>query len=149
AAFLLPVAFLNTRLYFTRQTSDFATWNAYSTPETLAAATLRELEGAQAHVVSLYDQHPTLRFLAPGVAYERLETHATLPLLQPATHDLVLIVDAERRELYEAARRIYPQANFEEQRPPFGGPVVNYVARIDRAEQMRVQGLTATYRSEA
>ncbi|MCC6166838.1 MAG: glycosyltransferase family 39 protein [Caldilineaceae bacterium] len=154
--FLLPIGLLNTRLYFARQTSDFASWNAYSTAETWTAEELRHLDGARAYVVSLYDRHPTVRFLAPGVSYARLETNATLPLLQPAVwnrdgllgpsdQDIVLILDIERRELFEEARRLYPHAVFEERRPPFGGPVVIYVARLSAADQASVQGLVATY----
>ncbi|RIK52126.1 MAG: hypothetical protein DCC57_10280, partial [Chloroflexi bacterium] len=157
--FLLPIGLLNARLYFTRQTSDFASWNAYSTAETWTAEELRHLDGARAYVISLYDQHPTVRFLAPGVPYARLETNATLPLLQPADwnragllgpshQDTVLILDVERRELFEEARRLYPHAIFEERRPPFGGPVVIYVVRLSAADQASVQGLVATYHQE-
>lgn len=145
---LTPIAVMNTHLYFSRQTSDFATWNAHSTAETWAAEELRELNGAQAHVISLFDQHPTIRFLAPGVKYSRLETNATLPLLQPASQDVVLVLDIERRDLFEEARRLYPHARFEERRPPFGGPVVIFVARISKEDQVAVQGLVAIYRGD-
>jgi 4-amino-4-deoxy-L-arabinose transferase-like glycosyltransferase/streptogramin lyase len=146
--FLAPAGVLNTRLYFTRQTSDFATWNAYSTAETWTAEELRKLDGAQAYVISLFDHHPTVRFLAPDMTYTRLETNATLPLLLPEQQDVVLILDIERRELFDEARRLYPQASFEERRPPFGGPVVIYVARISAEDQMSVQGLVATYHAQ-
>jgi streptogramin lyase len=145
-AVIIPAALLNVSGYFGRQTGDFATWNAHSTPETMTARILKELApGVQAHVISLYDHHPTVRFLADGVSYRRLETNASLPLLEPAENDIVLIFDQERQKLFAEAQRLYPTGMFEEVRPPFGGPVILYVARLTQADLQAIQGLQGAY----
>ena len=147
ALLLLPSAFYNVDTYFRRQARDFASWNAFSTPETLTARILNEL-GADdsAYVISLYDQHPTVRFLAQGAgAYRRLETTASLPVVDASGGDLVLIMDAERRDLYEEALRTYPGAIVEEVRPPFGGPVVLYTVRVPAAAREQLAGFTGAY----
>jgi hypothetical protein len=146
AVLLLPAGALNLHTYFVRQAGDFASWNAHSTPETIAARILREADpGLQKYVISLFDGHPTVRFLAGGVEYHRVETNAMLPLLGEMPEGMLLVVDAERQALYEEARRIYTTGNFEEVRPPFGGPAVVYVAELRSEVLQSVQGLRGTY----
>jgi hypothetical protein len=148
------VAVMNVRSYFVAQAQDFASWNAFSTPETLAAGILATTPGVAngttaAHVISLFDGHPTIRFLAPDVAdYHRLETTDTLPIVMPETRDILIIADAERGYFFEEAQLIYPQARFEAIQPPFGGPTILYAVRISAADQKAIQGLQATYYAE-
>jgi len=147
--FLLPATVANSKTYFVDQARDFAAWNAHSTPETLAAQLLRDADPAvEKYVISLFDGHPTVRFLASNVPYRRVETNATLPLLHEMPNGMMLILDTERRELYEEARRLYPNAAFEEIKPPYGGPVVVYVNRLTMQDLQSVQGLMGTYTSE-
>jgi sugar lactone lactonase YvrE len=145
---LLPATVANLHTYFIRQASDFASWNAHSTTETLAAKMLRDADPAvEKYVISLFDGHPTVRFLASGVDYRRVETNATLPLPREMPNGMMLLLDTERQSLYEEARRLYSMGEFEEIRPPSGGPVVLYVARLDREALQAVQGLVGTYSS--
>ncbi|HXF62249.1 MAG TPA: glycosyltransferase family 39 protein [Caldilineaceae bacterium] len=149
AAVLAPIALLNVHTYFYRQTHDFPSWNNHSTPETITARLLRDLgDDVQAYVISLYDHHPTVRFLAAGAGYRRLETNATLPLLEPATQPVTLILDGERGELFAEVKRLYPQGEFEEVRPPFGGPAILYVAHLGLDDLTSIQGLNVTYTGE-
>jgi len=149
ALLLLPSATYNLDTYFRKQANDFATWNAYSTPETLAAGILNSLEpDTRAYVISLYNSHPTLRFLASdGVEYERLETTAALPIVDPSDASLSLILDADRYDLYQEALRLYPNAEHEEYRAPFGGPVVLYTVLASKEDRAAIQGFTGSYGS--
>lgn len=147
AILLVPIAYGNIDTYFRRQAKDFASWNAHSTPETLAAQTLNELNPeTQIYVISLFDQHPTVRFLTRNQAhYRRLDTTATLPLAMPADADLALILDAERRHLYEEALALYPDAQRQELKPPFGGPTVVYRVHVSAEQLSAIQGVEARY----
>ena len=145
---LLPAGAINLQTYFVRQANDFASWNAHSTPETIAAQLLRDADPAvEKYVISLFDGHPTVRFLAHGVAYRRVETNTTLPLLGEMPNGMLLVLDTERQAIYEESRQLYPGGNFQEIRPPNGGPVVVYVSQLSGATLQTVQGLTATYSS--
>jgi streptogramin lyase/4-amino-4-deoxy-L-arabinose transferase-like glycosyltransferase len=141
------VGYANYHVYFHRQANDFASWNAFSTAETLTGRLLAELgDQADFYVISLYHNHPTVRFLARNVgSYHRFETDDTLPLQQPATRDVILILDPERQTVYRDAQRFYPGAVFQEYKPPFGGPTVLYVVRLTPTDITGIQGLEANY----
>lgn len=147
ALLLLPSAAYNLDTYFRRQAHDFASWNAFSTPETLTAKYLNEL-GADSHayVISLYDNHPTVRFLANQAApYRRLETTASMPIVDASEGNLVLVMDAERPDLFEEALRVYPGATYQEVTPPFGGPVVLYTVEVPPSAREQISGFTGEY----
>ena len=146
---LLPAAFVNLQTYFVRQAGDFASWNAHSTPETIAAQLLRDADPTiEKYVISLFDGHPTVRFLAHDVAYRRVETNTTLPLLREMPNGMMLVLDAERSGLYEDARKLYPSGKFQEIKPPNGGPTVAYVSELSGQDLQTVQGLAVTYTSD-
>ncbi|MCC6456504.1 MAG: glycosyltransferase family 39 protein [Caldilineaceae bacterium] len=146
---LLPAGVANLHTYFVRQANDFASWNAHSTPETIAAHLLRDADPAvEKYVISLFDGHPTVRFLAGDVAYRRVETNTTLPLVREMPNGMMLVVDTERQAIYEESRRLYATGNFQEIRPPFGGPVVVYVTQLSGEDLQTVQGLWGTYSQE-
>jgi streptogramin lyase/4-amino-4-deoxy-L-arabinose transferase-like glycosyltransferase len=137
----------NFHTYFFRQAADFAVWNAFSTPETITATLLGQMDVATVpYVISFFHGHPTINFLARGSRpYGRLETTDHLPLSWPADQPVALITNADSRHLYDEARRIYPQAEAEEFRPPFGGPTVVYYTRLTSADLASVQGVQARY----
>ena len=145
-ALLTPMTVANVTTYFQRQAHNFSAWNVHSTSETIAAQRLMAAEaGTTVYMISLFDGHPTVRFLAGDAVYRRMETNATLPIVRESTGDLLLLLDTERRKLFEQARRLYPFADFEEVRAPFGGPPTLLAARIP-AEQVRsLQGLQVAY----
>lgn len=148
-ALLVYVGVLNVNKYFVRQANDFAVWNAHSTPETIAANFLRsEGDEADFYIISFLHNHPTLRFVARGYEnYHRLETTDRFPLRVAPERDVVLIMNAESRSLYEDARRFYPNATFKEIQPDFGGDVVIYYVRLTPEDINSLQGLNATYYS--
>lgn len=144
---LVPIGWANVHTYFVRQANNFASWNAHSTPETLTANLLNNLPpDTEAFVISLFDSHPTLRFLVADRSYRRIETNASLPLVQPNQGNMLLILDVDRRDLYDEARRLYPNATFNEVTPPFPGLPSILTVLIPSEQLAALQGLTATYR---
>lgn len=150
-ALLLVTGYSNFHTYFFEQANDFASWNAFSTPETIAAERLKTLSpDTDAYVISFFHGHPTLNFLARGVKpYHRLETTDHLPLPWNADRSIALIINADSRSLFAEAQRYYPNAYFEEIKPPFGGPTVIYYALLSPQDLASVQGLTARYFSDS
>lgn len=146
-ALLSGVVYTNYQVYFERQIPNFPVWNAFSTPETIAAEILAKESGeADVEVISLFHNHPTLQFIARDVHdYPRLETSDHLPLRRAADRDVILVMDIERQPLFEQARRFYPNATFEEYKPPDGGVTVVYSVRLTPQDIASIQGLTATY----
>ena len=141
----LPLGWSNFNTYFLRQAYDFAAWNAFSTPETIAARILSDLDGADAYVTSFFHGHPTINFLARNRSFRRLETTDRLPLAWDPEKDAVLILNAESSALYDEARRFYPNAFFEEIKPPFGGPTIVYHVRLTPDDIRSIQGLVGRY----
>ena len=125
---LAYIGWKNMHTYFQVQAKDFAVWNAFSTAETLTARRMAEMgPDYDLHVISLYHNHPVLRFLASNVTqYNRLETNATMPLRESGEREAVLFFDPERHPLFLEARRYYLGGTCEEFRPPFDGPALLY-----------------------
>ena len=146
-AMLGTVAFLNLHTYFVRQAEDFAVWNAYSTPETLAARLLADLEPENdAYVISFFQGHPTLQFLARDAPpFQTVDTLDQFPLEVAPGRGALLILNAEARSLYEEAQRLYPNAQFAEVTPPFPGPPVLYTVRLTPSDLDSLHGVTARY----
>jgi streptogramin lyase/4-amino-4-deoxy-L-arabinose transferase-like glycosyltransferase len=144
---LIYIGYINYHDYFVRRAQDFASWNAFSTPESIAANLLVE-EGDEAdfYIISFFHGHPSINFLARDRKnYGRLETTDQMPLRRSPDRDTVLILNAESRSLYDEARRHYPNATFEEIRAPFGGPPVIFYARLTPEDLASIQGLTGHY----
>lgn len=149
------IGYTNFHTYFYRQAADFASWNAFSTPETLTAKLLQGLdEQTEAYVISYFHGHPTLNFVSQSderglPPYRRLETTDHLPLNWPEDKNVALILNADSRSIFEEAKRYYPTATFEELQPPrpdgSRGPTVIYYAYLSRNDLLGVQGLQARY----
>jgi 4-amino-4-deoxy-L-arabinose transferase-like glycosyltransferase len=138
----------NLHTYFFVQARDFSSWRDFSTAETITARILANLgHSVDYYVISLYHNHPVLRFLAPEVSeYARIETHDSLPLPSSSGKDVVMILDPDRYHLYEQAQAFYPRATFEAYGARFGGPSVVYVVRLTPEDIAALEGLIATYR---
>jgi 4-amino-4-deoxy-L-arabinose transferase-like glycosyltransferase/sugar lactone lactonase YvrE len=144
---LAQIGWKNMHTYFQVQARDFAVWNAFSTAETLTARRMAEMgPDYDFHVISLYHNHPVLRFLARNITqYERLETTDTMPLRESGEREAVLFFDPERRPLFLEARRYYPGGTFEEFQPPFGGSTVLYSCQLTPGQIRGIQGLVGRY----
>lgn len=144
---LAYIGWKNIHTYFQVQAKDFAVWNAFSTAETLTARRMAEMgPDYDFHVISLYHNHPVLRFLARSITrYKRLETTDTMPLRESGEREAVLFIDPERRPLFLDAKRYYPGGTFEEFRPPFDGPAVLYYCQLTPEQIKGIQGLVGRY----
>ncbi len=148
---LLGIGATNVQTYFVRQAGDFSVWNAYSTPETLAARQLANLsENEVAYVTAFFHNHPTLKFLTRNAeSIERLETTDDLPLDLDPAHGAVLVLNREGKRLYDEVRRIYPNAQFTETLPPMAGPPVLFTAHLSPEDIASVQGLEGRFYANA
>jgi DNA-binding beta-propeller fold protein YncE/4-amino-4-deoxy-L-arabinose transferase-like glycosyltransferase len=137
----------NFHTYFYRQARDFAVWNAFSTPETLTARTMKALGNEYDFYVSaFFYEHPTLRFIAPEVvAYKRWGISGDLPFREPGEKPLCILLDSQKRSDFLEAQHYYPNADFEEIRPTFDGPPVLYTIRLTGDDLRSIQGLMAYY----
>lgn len=146
-AALIYVGYINYEDYFERRAGDFASWNAFSTPESIAATLLQEQgDEADFFIISFFHGHPTINFLARDrKGYGRVETTDQMPLRRASERDIVLILNAESRSIYDETRRHYPTATFEEIGAPFGGPPVVFYARLTPEDMASIQGLTGHY----
>ncbi len=144
---LFAIALHNCKIYFVDQRNDFAVWNAYSTGETIAAALIAENAGnADTFVTSRFAHHPTVRFIANAESsYQSINYTATLPMPLSPDRDALFLMDPERRSFFEQARAFYPNGEFIEHRPPFGGPTVLYELRLRPADVAAVQGINLSY----
>jgi DNA-binding beta-propeller fold protein YncE/4-amino-4-deoxy-L-arabinose transferase-like glycosyltransferase len=137
----------NFHTYFYRQARDFAVWNAFSTPETLTARTMKALgHEYDFYVSAFFYQHPALRFIAPDVtAYKRWDVSGDLPFRESGEKPLFIFLDSQKRSDFLEAQRYYPNADFKEIRPPFDGPPVLYTIRLTGGDLRSIQGLIAYY----
>ncbi len=148
-ALAAAIALLNINTYFVRQASDFAVWNAFSTPETLTAHLLADLDPeTDAYVTAFFRGHPTLRFVARNARpYAELNTLDQFPLTFAPGRSALLVLNADSRGLYDEAKRLYPNAQFEELAPPVKGPPVVFTVRLSPEDIASIRGVTARYYS--
>ena len=146
---LAAVAVYNYRTYFVLQMNDFAVWNAYSTGETIAASVVAEhveRSDTEVYLTSHYAGHPAVRFVGSSVRYfQAVEYTDTLPMALSPDRNALFLMDPERRNFYEQARSFYPNAEFVEHKPPFGGPTVLYEIRLRPADISSIQGMDLSY----
>lgn len=149
AVLLAAVGVYNIRTYFVRQVNDFAVWNAYSTGETIAATVVAEhvdSDDTDVYLTSHYAGHPSVRFVGSTVPYYRaIKYTETLPMPLSPERNALFLMDPERRNFFEQARSFYPNGEFIEHRPPFGGPTVLYEARLSPADITSIQGVEVAY----
>ena len=146
---LAGVGLYNFRTYFVRQMNDFAVWNAYSTGETIAASVVAAHVGSNdtdVYLTSHYAGHPSVRFVDSSVPYYRaIKYTETLPMPLAPDRNALFLMDPERRNFFEQASTFYPNGEFIEHRPPFGGPPVLYEARLSPGDISSIQGVDVAY----
>ena len=146
---LCAIALHNYRIYFVDQRNDFAVWNAYSTGESIAAAVVAENAknaDTDIFVTSHFAHHPTVRFVGNAESsYQSVDYTATLPMPLSPDRDALFLMDPDRRSFFEQARSFYPNGEFVEHKPPFGGPTVLYEIRLRPADVASIQGINVSY----
>ncbi len=143
------IFFYNASTYFVRQANDFASWNAFSTPETLTGRKMAELGPDYLYFLSPFlANHPTLRFLAPQVVNQHaLTLPDPLPIREPPDRPVALLIHPDDQWVFEQAQRYYPNAAFEVASSPTDdiSPVV-YSVTLQPLDLAAVEGLELTYR---
>jgi DNA-binding beta-propeller fold protein YncE/4-amino-4-deoxy-L-arabinose transferase-like glycosyltransferase len=139
--------FFNAYTYFVRQANDFASWNAFSTPETITGQKMAELGPTYEFYLSPFlMNHPTLNFLSPYTP-----NHISIPLTDPlpirsdATRPVAIFTHPDDSWVYEEAARLYPSGSFESvSKSPTDPPVVQ-IALLQPSDIASIQGLTLRY----
>ena len=148
-ALLAAVGWYNFDFYFHRQASDFAVWNAFSTPETLMAREIqRWQDDYDLRFSPVLTGHPTIRFLAPELGEMVPFNPATIfPLRTPGEgkEGVMLFVDPDSRAVHQRLMRYYPNAVVEELGHKGTGFTVLYTYRLSREIIASVQGLEGQY----
>lgn len=149
ALLIVPVAVWNLTGYYGVQRHDFAVWNAYSTPETITARTMAELDPATSDVflVSYYMDHPTIYYLAPQWLdrAQQIESGQPPPFDWTPGKDAWIFLDADSEALYARLQAIYPGGEFEEHGPPFTDAVSLRTVHLTPDVIASAQGMLASY----
>ncbi|MFN8443188.1 MAG: PA14 domain-containing protein [Caldilineaceae bacterium] len=146
AGLLVIVGYINYDFYFNRYANDFAAWNAWSTPETLAANLLNQLPpNTEPYLTNYFEDSPSIQFITQGKTYKDIKTTDHLPLDWPQDKDVELMLNLDSRNIYDEARQLYPNAAFEEITPSFPGPVALFRVHMTQDDIRSIQGLVANY----
>ena len=147
------VYLLNAHTYFIRQGGDFASWNAFSAPETITGREMAKLGPDYTYILSPFlTNHPTTQFLAPKITNQQ---HLALPDALPVRDDsgkpVAMFLHPDDEWVFNNAKRIYPNAHFEIfHGPPTlpdseEGPPSVYLINLQTDALMSVRGLDLRY----
>ncbi len=105
----------NAYTYFYRQANDFASWNAFSAPETITGRKMAQLGTDYEYVLSPFlTNHPTTRFLAPDIARQfYLNVPDALPIRIPSNRPVAMFIHPDDSWVFDEAKRFYPNAKYE------------------------------------
>lgn len=138
----------NAYTYFVSQATDFASWNAFSTPETIVGREMTKLgSGPRYYLSPFFADHPSIQFLAPRVINQQpLLLPDALPIRQPANRPAVLFIHPDDVTVFQEAQKLYPNAGFEiaNSQSVDKRPVV-YMVNLQPADIAAVQGLDLKY----
>ncbi|MBN1992080.1 MAG: glycosyltransferase family 39 protein [Anaerolineae bacterium] len=140
----------NAYTYFARQAHNFASWNAFSSPETIVGQKMTELGPNQTYLMSPFlANHPALEFLAPEATDRRaLALPDALPLRFSPNRPVTLFIHPDDVWIFNQAQELYPHGKFyaamgrDEQDT---GPPVVYIGELQPADLAAIQGLELNY----
>jgi hypothetical protein len=147
------ICWLNATTYFVRQANDFASWNAFSAPETITGRKMAELGPDYTYVLSPFlANHPTTYFLAPTITTQQfLSLPDALPIRDPSHRPGAIFLHPDDGWVFEQAKRLYPHASFEPLSGPPDpasgdpGPVSVYRVVLQPDDLLAVRGLELRY----
>lgn len=145
---LVYVSYLNLDLFFDKQKNDPSAWAQSSTPQTIVAKEMNRLAADNDFVVTaLYSDSPTVRFLAGSVTNRQSWTVTDrFPLVRDPARGVVLFFDERLISAYREAQRLYPNAKFQELRPPGGGDgIVLWQVTLTPEDLRGAQGVDVRY----
>ena len=142
----------NAFTYFSTQANDFASWNAFSAPETITGREMAKLGPDYAYILSPFlTNHPTTRFLAPDITRQQfLKLPDALPIRDPSGRPVALFLHPDDAGVVEQAKRIYPNAEYEIFSGPAQGaaeigPESVHLIKTQPSDLMSVRGLELRY----
>ncbi len=143
----------NAYTYFQRQANDFASWNAFSAPETITGRKMSELGLDYVYILSPFlTNHPTTRFLAPDITQQiHLKIPDALPIRDPSGRPVAMFIHPDEGWVYSQARTMYPNADFEVFTGPANpsslgeGPPSVYFVGFQANDLNAVRGLDLRY----
>ena len=142
------IAFLNVNTYFGEQASHPEVYASFSTVETLMARHMLEQQrqGYSLFVSRQFKHGLSTALLANEPRYEVIRAPMEIPL-DPEGAWLGASIYLEPREesVFRLLRAYYPDAGFEEVRPPGGGDVLYYSAVLSREQMEFPRGLVGHY----
>lgn len=143
----LTILGLNAHTYFVRQANDFAVWNAFSTPETIAGREMARLgPGYDFYLSPFLINQPSIRFLSPGTPQHLpLTLPDALPIRSDATRPAAIFIHPDDRRVFDEAQRLYPTGEFERVSPTPDDPPSVYTAILSAEDVASVQGLELRY----
>lgn len=142
------IAYLNINTYFNKQIRASDVWAQHSAAETLVSNEMLQLSGDYDFIVSaMWDNHPTVKFLTGNATnYQRWTASDRLPIVRTnLDRGVAMLFDETLLSTYNAARRLYPDAEFIEHRPPNGGGTVLYEVILTPDDLRAVSGVAAQY----
>jgi DNA-binding beta-propeller fold protein YncE/4-amino-4-deoxy-L-arabinose transferase-like glycosyltransferase len=144
--------FSNGYTYFVKQANDFASWNAFSAPETITGQKMAELGKDTVFYLSPFlTNHPTTHFLAPEIRNQRPLTFPdALPVRDETGRPAALFLHPDEAWVFDEAHRLYPNAQFEILSGPgaegrLDGPPSVYFISLDIEDLLEVRGLELSY----
>jgi DNA-binding beta-propeller fold protein YncE len=142
----------NAHTYFVRQANDFASWNAFSAPETITGQKMAELGPDYVYILSPFlANHPTTHFLAPHITNQQyLQVPDALPIRDPSGRPVAIFIHPDEAWIYDRAEKLYPAGHFEIIRGPSSlpqedGPPSVYFVNLQPGDLMAVRGLELRY----
>jgi len=145
---LTGIAYLNINTYFNKQETSPDVWAEHSAAETLVANEMNRRAPNYDFVLSaLYDNHPTVRFLAGDITNIQSWTASDrLPLVRTdMDRGVIMFFDGTLLPAYNDARRLYPNAEFIEHHAPAGGGTVLYEVILAPEDLRAISGVVAQY----
>lgn len=147
-AVLGAVGAANYQRYFVRQATDYSSWSVFSTAETEIGRQIKALgPGFEVLLGETFINHPTIEFLTGRKNYSKFEPAAHLPLR--GIRNAAIFLEPYHTQTIALLRQLYPQAEVRTLNAPEGGPPVLLTMVVRQEEVLRLQGLTASYYSNA
>ncbi len=149
-AVIIFMLYYNATTYFNRQANDFASWNAFSAPETITGRKMAELGPDHLYLMSPFlANQPTTQFIAPDIPdQQHLQLPDALPIRLPPDRPVTLFIHPDDYWIFEKAQQLYPNGTFEiaSGRTTEGeAPPVVYMVTLQPADIAAVQGLELRY----
>ncbi len=142
------IALLNVNTYFGKQASDPRVFAAFSTDGTLIGRHMREQQARGYTLLSSRQFKFSLQIDLEGnrPAYDAIFVPQDVPIdAARVASGAAIYLEPREAGVFRLLRAYYPDAHFEEVRPPGGGEVMFYIALISREQLEQQQGLVARY----